>query len=206
MRNLRLLCATTFLLSSFAANANLIVNGGFESGSFSNTLANYMVLNPGDTALTGWTIDQGVAWGLNPTDGFSASVGSGFVDLSGLGNRSPTGAMSQSVSTEVGGDYLFSIDLFGGATSVFLNGIGLALVAGASSGGWTTYTSTYTAVSETTMISLRNRDGASSTVFVDEVVFSARSVAVPEPGTIGLLGIGLLGLGLVRRRKNQVTR
>ena len=34
-----------------------------------------------------------------------------------------------------------------------------------------------------------------------EVSFSTTALAVPEPATIGLLGLGLLGLGLVRRQR-----
>lgn len=183
------------------AKADLILNGGFESGSFVNTAANYMTLVPGDTDLFGWTIDSSIAWGINPTDGFIASSGAGFVDLSGLGNSSPTGAISQTVSTTLAETYLFTIDLQGGATSVFLNGIELALAAVASSGGWTTYSSSYTADSVSTTVSIRNRDGVSSVVFADNVFFGATAAPVPAPGTVVLLGLGLAGVGIMRRRR-----
>lgn len=52
------------LLSASSACANLIANGGFEEGAFGD--GSVRVISSGDTALTGWTInDNPIAWYAN---------------------------------------------------------------------------------------------------------------------------------------------
>ncbi len=74
--------------------ASLITNGSFEgwaSGNFAHRPESFpavndtMVLAPGSTTMTGWTVVNGdVAW-IGPTNPFNltASKGSYFLDLTG---------------------------------------------------------------------------------------------------------------------------
>ncbi len=66
-----------WVAATVTLSANVVTNGSFETGSFTNTSQNYDQLSAGSGAITGWTvITNSVAWGLNLTDG-SARNGNG---------------------------------------------------------------------------------------------------------------------------------
>lgn len=165
-----------------------IGNGGFEdiAGTYApNATNNYMRVPVSNTSLTGWTIIQPVAWGVNPTDGNSASAGQGFVDLSGIGNEF-SGEIHQTLATESTKTYELSIDRQGEGSIVSLNGTDISLTAGATSGSWTTYTATFTAISATTTLSIR-KDPAdtSGIVFIDNITFTLQSTSDAGLGADG---------------------
>ena len=203
---LRALTLLAFYLSFYGnVSANLIVNGSFENGSFSNQGSNYMKLLPGDTNLNGWTIINEVAWGLSPTDGFTASDGSGLIDLSSFGAQSPNGSVSQSFATIIGEDYQFSFDVRGLLSIVEINGAALALSSGASSGGnWTNYNSTFTATSILSNLTITNNNSNNTVVMIDDIVVNGPS-AVPEPSILVLFGAGLFVLGVTNIRRKVQT-
>lgn len=164
-----------------------IDNGSFEDVAMTHIpgASNYMEVLANETFVTGWTIDQKVAWGINVTDGFDASEGDGFVDLSSFGDTS-AGEINQDLATMNGVEYLFSIDRQGDGSIVSINGTDIALTAGAMNGSWTTYTATYTATGDITTLEIR-KDPTDTTgvVFIDNLSFVPNS---PAP-----LGLGADG-------------
>ena len=83
---------------------SLVQNGGLEdlSSTYVNESAGYMSLGAGSTAISGWKVADGVAgsiaWGNTDFTGGFAHDGKFFVDLTGLGNASPNGAIDQTLS------------------------------------------------------------------------------------------------------------
>src|SRR5262249_1567711 len=103
------------LVGGRASASSIVVNGSLETGSFVNTTCGYMALGAGSTTITGWTVAPAttgnIVWANSPTcDGFSASNGSFFVDLSGFGESSVNGAIQQGLTTTIGQSYAFSMD------------------------------------------------------------------------------------------------
>ena len=122
-----------------AVAANLVQNGSLEdtNATFSGTGCNYMTLNNGSTAISGWTVSTSsgsIAWAQAPTcDGYSASDATHFVDLSGLGSSSPDGALKQTLSPLGAVTYTFSMDVGtanNGGTTVTVSGNVIALSSG----------------------------------------------------------------------------
>ena len=112
-----------FLADQSWGATNLLVNGSFESGSFTNQygLNDTMSLFPGATNISGWVTTglgtNDLAWegptnNFGPSGGvFTASDGSYYLDLTGYHDAPPYDSISQTVATEVGQAHHFSFDL-----------------------------------------------------------------------------------------------
>lgn len=122
------------LVSASSTNANLLMNGSFENGSFNpNRDAGTMQLFDGSTAITGWVVMGGgggiagdIAWenSANPWL-FRASEGDKFLDLTGYINdpNTPHGgiALSQTVNVTIGTSYWLSFDV--GSSRTYSDGV-----------------------------------------------------------------------------------
>jgi hypothetical protein len=200
-----MLCA--LLALPLASNAAIIENGSFENpmGTWVNSGFNYMAVASGSPAITGWAVanalGRGVAWAQNPTnDGYFASAGSYFVDLSGFGvEAGPNAALTQELRELIVGEtYTVGIDYWGDRVTMAIAGTPIAMAASAS-GAWTRVTATFQATSAQMALSI-GYIGASGVAFVDNLTVTGPSAAVPEPGTFVLACAALAALGGRRRR------
>ncbi len=201
MKNVRkFLAASIFSALSFAPVASAgLINGSFEddyqaSGSW-NIYQN----------LTGWT---GGDYGIelrNNVDG-QAYDGSNYIELDTTRNS----AASQAITT-LGQLYTLtfaysprmSVGTESNKIQVFWNGnsIGTFSGNGAGAGGnnWMVFSIDVLGTSPSSTLKFK-AVGTSDSYggSLDAVTLTA----IPEPGTLALLGIGLVGLGLSRRRKS----
>lgn len=205
-------------LSALPSNAaELIVNGGFELGNFHPTGAFVTydtITQSGPQDLTGWTVGNSLAWGLNGTD-INTHSGSGFVDLTGIGDAKPHGSISQTIATIIGEQYTFSMFVtqdFRGALGFDVLANGVALALSGTPGFWNyisnaTYgqiTGSFTANSTSTTIAIAGLQLGFTTFMIglDDVSVQGPAVApVPVPAALPLLASGLLGFGWFARRR-----
>jgi choice-of-anchor C domain-containing protein len=107
MKKLNLIAVIGILavaLGAATAQANLITNGSFEEGT---PPGQYLTVNAGGTAITGWTVGSG---GVDYIGSYwQAADGSRSVDLSG----NAPGFVSQSFATTAGATYTVSFYLAG---------------------------------------------------------------------------------------------
>ncbi len=172
------------LLTTSAAHANLVKNGGFETGDF-----------------TGWTL-------TNDTNSFvfGSDPGTSYVPHSGnyealLGAYGSDGILSQTISDTAGQTMTLTYWLAsdGNAPSDFSASwdgkvIADSVLTNIVQQGYIEYSFRVTGTgSDTLSFNERNDFGFLS---LDDV-----SLSVPEPGTLGLLGAALIGLGAMSRRK-----
>lgn len=205
------LCLACALLLGIgaSASANLLQNGGFESGNYVDAGSGFMTLVPGNTDLSGWTVlGDSIDW-IGPY--WQSSEGDHSLDLNGLG----TGGIMQSFSTTTGVTYRVSFDLAGNPVLGPAQKIMASVLVGndpvnyefdttgksVSNMGWTTKSFDFTAgIGGSSMLIFASQvDGpcgpALDNVRVEQVV--------PEPSTLVMCitGVGsLLGMAMRRRR------
>ena len=202
--------------ASGVASANLITNGSFELGSFTDPDGDSaMSLSVGSTAITGWTVVNGeIAWEKVPNPwGVSASDGIYYLDLTGFHDSSPYGGVYQNISTIVGSFYTLSFDMgiderWPGSVSVTatVGGNSQVFTINSSTGSqWNTFSFNFVADVTTTQVSLVGTgSGTCCYIGLDNISIDLNSVPIPEPTTMLLFGSGitvLVGSRLKRRKR-----
>lgn len=188
---------TTALLiaATGSANANLIVNGDFETivGALP-AAGGYRTINAGSTDITGWTVGE-ISVDIIKVPGYGA-INSFSIDLAG----SPgPGSLSQSFNAILGTTYTLNWDLSeNGGTALTVDFLGNTTVYATGTVG--PQSLSYVAQS-TQSYELKFTSGSGNGgPVLDNIVVEA--MAVPEPGTAALVlaSLGMVGWQSRRRR------
>ena len=172
-------------ISPVSARADLITNGGFETGD-----------------LTGWNCS-----GADDCDAYSSNPHSGDYALEVFDNDGYA-TLSQTISTTIGTtyDYFFFSRVYshleGNQLGYSFSGYANAVFVPASLNYSQTFGSFLATSSSTPVEFYFSTDPGSSYWLLDDVSVTPRTASVPEPGTLLLLGFGLCGLaGLARKMR-----
>lgn len=207
-----------------ANGANLLLNAGFESPAIFPTL--FTVLGAGSGFLPNWTVTGATCGGncvvaidKNYTEFQSIGVvaflphsGNQSLDITGSGNTG-NGGVAQTVNLNVGAAHMLSFwvgnmdntasTYTGNSTvSVWING---SLINSFTNGNntshatnWQQFALNFTPTVAVNTIEFRNATvGFDNYAGLDDVVLGE----VPEPATLGLVGLAMVGAGMLRRRR-----
>jgi Protein of unknown function (DUF642)/PEP-CTERM motif len=194
MKSVKYVVALATLGLSQFAQANLVVNGGFENpNQAAGTWSIY-------TSIPGWTLTPDVE--IRNAVAGTAYEGSNYAELDTYANS----VISQTISTIAGAVYEISfaysprIDVPSASNGieVYFGGLLVGTVTGTGTSTHTWQLPTYlaTATSKTSVLEFRaigTNDGLGGSL--DAVAVNA----VPLPGTVALLGLGLIGFTGRRR-------
>ena len=191
------------------ANANMILNGSFESGpALLDAVGLYQNVYPPSTEIDNWTV---ITSNINYIGGYwQHSDGERSLDLNG---QDGGGGVEQSFATNIGQEYTVNFDMSGNPSThpdnitpikwmrVLAAGDSADFsfdITGQSFGdmGWVTKSWSFVAIDTTTTLQFISLDNTSLRwgPALDNVE------VVPEPTTLALLGIGGLALALRRHR------
>jgi hypothetical protein len=198
----RILSAPVFavlsgLLLAASAQANLIVNGGFED----NTVAagNWSYFS--SSAVNGWEGSNLEIW--NNFGGVVAPEGNQHAELNAHPYTGGVFSIYQSFATVVG--QIYDVSFFYSARESanesfhFSVGTLATLINDHTVGTWNQFTGSFVANSNFSTITFTTTDNSTVGNFLDAVVVTTRA-SVDEASSLMMLAIGMLGLVLVRRK------
>lgn len=204
MKNLRTkgLAAASLLFAAAAPASADLINGGFEQYELTGgTYAQF------DTAIPGWYVLDGIG-DIEVQNNVAGTPyeGEQFVELD---STQPT-TIAQDVGTVAGQEYVLSFAftarpgtdiLLDNVMGVFWDGLEIFYEAAIDyTPNWAVYSFNVTATSGLTTLAfgdLSQNAQNSYGVYLDDVQLTK----VPEPATLGLLGLALGGIALSRRRQ-----
>lgn len=207
LKSLSTVVALTLLSSAALAVApNLIVNGGFESSTFTGAFDTY---SAGSGSLTGWTINEGSVDLVHTY--WTPASGSYSLDLSG----NDDGVISQSFATNVGQHYRVSFSMAGNpddpTDTVKTIQVGLSQqplytfdTAGhtRSNMGWTSKSFDFIATTNVSRLHFAGTQESAYGAALDNISVTA----VPEPETYALLLAGLGVISALGRRRARSSK
>ena len=212
--------AACITLVAERAEANLITNGSFESGTFVNDGNGTDSFGPGPTAITGWAaVGRQVSWIQTPNPWvLLAQDGTHFLDLTGYQTGAPFGGVTQNIVTTVGQQYDLSFYLgsytqrWGGPPVSILAAAGattqtFTVSTTSTASTWTPFSMHFTANSANTAITLTGAAGVEYIGLDNVSVDLASAVPEPESWALMVLGLGsLVWIGLRRNTNRSISK
>lgn len=179
------------------ANANLIVNGGFEDNKVATGNWGYF----SSASVNGWDGDNIEIW--DNYAGVVAPEGSQHVELNAHPFDGSVFSIYQNFATVLGQTYDVSF-FYSARASVneqfsFSAGTLNAILTDHVVGSWKKFTGSFVATGNVSTISFITYDTGTVGNFLDDVVVTAK-VSVAESSPLVMLLIGFAGLVLVRRK------
>ena len=191
------------LLLAVSANANLIVNGGFEDNSVAAGSWNYF----SSASVNGWDGDNIEIW--NQMGGVVAPEGQQHAELNAHPFDGSVFSIYQNFATVVGVTYdvsfFYSARVDSNEQFNFSVGTLAALLNDHVVGSWKQYTGSFVASSLLSTITFTTTDAGTYGNFLDDLVVVADldtdpHVDLVEPNPLMMLLIGLGGLMFIRRK------
>lgn len=184
-------------LLSVGANANLIVNGGFEDNNVAAGHWGYF----NSAVVNGWNGDNIEIW--DSYGGVVAPEGTQHAELNAHPFDGSVFSIYQNFATVLGQTY--DVSFFYSARSSLNEQFSFsvdtlnAVLTDHVVGSWTKYTGSFVASSNISTIAFTSFDTGTLGNFLDDVVVTAKA-NVDESSSLVMLLIGFFGLVLVRRK------